>query len=264
MRVGNKNLQMKRARSDILVVSKEGTRIPFPCDESQTICDLLKDSPDTTEIPLPEISAIVIDFIASQKYVPPVYFVPVAIALNYLNMPGRLEIVLNHIYATFFHNISKRQNYLPFVDLSRDLLVNYIFPETISVDLFAVCETYPTIWGITEAELTKRACNENLSLEAYYDLTVTFEGKVGFDSAKECMEDYHLTKHDMLRLKKPIQRKDALIASIEKHGSMDLILHHRKLAYDRIIESSLEKRAFDKLFAKFGKAEFKKIIANWE
>ncbi len=257
---------MKRARSDeefITVVSKEGARIPFPRDESQTICDLLKDSPDATEIPLPEISAIVLRFIVNREPSPPVYLVPIAIALNYLHMPSLLAMVMCQIYAKFFHNLSKRQ-ISEYDDLPRDLLVNYIFPQTPSVDLFAVRETYPTIWGITEAELTKRACNENLSLEAYYDLTVTFEGKVGFDSAKECMEDYHLTKHDMLRLKKPIQRKDALIASIEKHGSMDLILHHRKLAYDRIIESSLEKRAFDKLFAKFGKVEFKKIIANWE
>ena len=286
---------MKRVRSEdciITLVSKEGSHIPVLkstiCRESKTICDLLEDSPDTTEIPLVEFSKSLIVFIVremdkvqevldgvyycTKATVPSLHFVTVAKALNYLHINAQLDYLLKSLYLALFCGISKGRTTADFFpqaenflrQFPKDLLVNQLIPMTTTVDLFAVRERYPEMWGITESELTKRACNENLSLEAYYDLTVTFEGKVGFDSAKECMEDYHLTKHDMLRLKKPIQRKDALIASIEKHGSMDLILHHRKLAYDRIIESSLEKRAFDKLFAKFGKAEFKKIIANWE
>ena len=286
---------MKRARSEdciITLVSKEGSHIPVLkstiCRESKTICDLLEDSPDTTEIPLVEFSKSLIVFIVremdkvqevldgvyycTKATVPSLHFVTVAKALNYLHINAQLDYLLKSLYLALFCGISKGRTTADFFpqaenflrQFPKDLMINHLIPMTASVDLFAVRERYPEMKDIALAELTKRAGIENLFLDAYYDLVVTFEGKPSCESGKECMEDYRLTYNDTLKLPKPIMRKDALLASLEKHKSMGVILLNRKIAYEKIVATCLEKRAMDKLLARFGKQEFQRIVASWE
>lgn len=252
------------------------------CRESKTICDLLENSPDTTEITLPEFSKNLIVFIVreldtvqevpngvydcTKAKVPSLHFVTVSKALNYLHINAQLNNLLRRLHLTLFRDVSKGRTIADFFpqaenflrQFPKDLMVNHLIPMTASVDLFAIRERYPEMGDIALAELTKRAGIENLFLDAYYDLVVTFEGKLSCESGKECMEDYNL------KLPNPIMRKDALLASLEKHKSMSVILLNRKIAYEKIVATCLEKRAMDKLLARFGKQEFQRIVASWE